>query len=71
MSDDEVWGETPQEKVMDMMYESIVNVAPDDWKPEIFGHINGTREEAIMYIEDPDGNCWEVTARAHGRHRDD
>lgn len=66
------WGETAQERVLDTLYEALLDSDNDDFKAEIFGFIGShpERDEAIMYIEDPEGNCWEVTARSHGRHKD-
>lgn len=69
---DENWAETPQERVLDALYEAFVNSDHEGFVPEIFGYMGADpkRDEAIMYIQDPDGNCWEVTARSHGRHID-
>lgn len=68
MSMDEVWGETMQERVLDALYEGLIAYS-DEFIPDLFGYVSGTREEAIIYIEDPEGNCWEITARSHGRHK--
>jgi hypothetical protein len=56
------WGETPQERVLDHLYESADKF--DGFKHEIYG-VTENRPEAVMYIMDSDGTCWEITAKEH------
>lgn len=59
----EVWGETPQEAVLDHLYEAAAK-DPQGFTHDLYG-VSELRSEAVMYIEDPDGNCWKITAELH------
>lgn len=61
---EEVWGETPQEALLDHIYESIKD---SNYLPDLYG-VTHERPLAKMWIEDPDGNCWEIVAIPHKHH---
>jgi hypothetical protein len=61
---DEVWGETPQEAILDCIYESVVAAAGIEWEPDLYG-VTEHRPLATLHIKDPDGICWEITAKVH------
>lgn len=59
--DEVVWGETPQEAILDHIYESVVD---SDFEPDLWG-VTDARPLAQLYIKDPQGRCWEITAKEH------
>lgn len=62
------WASTPQENVLNLIYESLPAQSAD-----IYG-VAGSRTEALLYVT-IDGECWEIFAKPHphvrydGRHR--
>lgn len=62
------WGETMQERVLDNLYEASYRANPG-FVYDLYGvDLDRNRPDAVMYIQDPEGNCWEVTAKPHGPH---
>lgn len=57
----DTWGVTPQEAVLDLIYEAVKG---SDYVPEIFG-VTEKRPVAQLWIRDPDGTCWQITATVH------
>lgn len=62
----EEWGATMQEKVLDNLYEAA-HGANEGFVYDLYG-ATARSPEAVMYVMDPEGNCWEVTAKRHVHH---
>jgi catechol-2,3-dioxygenase len=62
------WGITRQEQVLDNLFEAVHAQPVEGFSHDLYG-ATATRPEAIMYVQDPDGNCWEVTAKRH-KHKE-
>lgn len=60
---DENWHSNSQEHVLHNLYEGAAGKF-EGFKHEIFGVVPG-RPNALMYVTDPDGNCWQITATPH------
>ena len=58
---------TPEETMLDCIYESIEASAGIDWQPSLYG-VTEERPQPRLYVEDPDGNCWEIFAKPHPHH---
>lgn len=59
----ENWNTTPQEHVLDTLYEAVVGYT-DEFTPDLWG-VQAHRPLAELYLEDADGNCWQITATPH------
>lgn len=59
----ETWGVTMQEKILDSLYEGVAGKV-EGFQHDLFG-VTEKRAEAVLYIRDPEGKCWEITAKEH------
>lgn len=56
----EEWGVTPEEKILDYIYESVDN---DEWVKILYG-VSAFRPEPVLYVE-INGVCYAVSAKEH------
>lgn len=63
---DENWATTPQEKVLDTIYEALASSGHTE--SDLYG-VTETRPEAQLWVH-IDGKCWHIVATPH-KHLDD